>query len=88
MKQLNIIALNPDDFKKSLIQEIKNHLKSDSSSDELLTRQSTADLLKISLTTLWNWTKNNKVQSYGIGNKVYYKKNEIMDKLVQLNKAI
>jgi len=50
--------------------------------DELLTREETAQLLKVSLTTLWNWTKKGKIPAYGIGNRVYYKRGEIMNALV------
>ena len=50
--------------------------------DELLTREETAKLLKVSLTTLWNWTKKGKIPAYGIGNRVYYKRGEIMNALV------
>jgi transcriptional regulator with PAS, ATPase and Fis domain len=50
--------------------------------DELLTREETAKLLKINITTLWNWTKKKKVLAYGIGNRVYYKRGEIMNALV------
>jgi hypothetical protein len=50
--------------------------------EELLTREETAQLLKIDISTLWNWTKKGKIISYGIGNRVYYKKGEIMKALV------
>ena len=51
--------------------------------DELLTRTETVGLLKINLTTLWNWTKKGKLTAYGIGNRVYYKRGEIMKALVE-----
>lgn len=54
--------------------------------EELLTRTETVELLKINLTTLWNWTKKGKLTAYGIGNRVYYKRGEIMKALVTLNR--
>ena len=39
--------------------------------DELLTRAEACSLLKINLTTLWNWTKKGKIIAYGISNRVY-----------------
>ena len=51
--------------------------------EELLTRTETVELLKINLTTLWNWTKKGKLTAYGIGNRVYYKRGEIMKALVE-----
>ena len=47
-------------------------------SDVYLTRQETADFLKINITTLWNWTNKGKIKSYGIGNRRYYNKQEII----------
>lgn len=51
---------------------------------ELLTRQEVADLFKIDLSTLWHWTKKNKFKSYGIGNRVYYKRSEVENSIVEL----
>lgn len=58
---------------------VLNEKKAD---EELLTREETAKLLKVSITTLWHWTKASKLIAYGIGNRVYYKKKEVMDALV------
>jgi excisionase family DNA binding protein len=53
--------------------------------DELLTREEACLLLKISLTSLWNWTKKGKIMAYGIGNRVYYKRAELMESLIRIN---
>ncbi len=52
--------------------------------DEILTREETANDLKINLTTLWHWTNKGRLVSYGIGSRRYYKKHEILDHLVKL----
>ena len=52
---------------------------------ELLTREETAEYLKISLTTLWHWSKKGILPSYGIGNRVYYKRTEIDINLTKIN---
>ena len=54
--------------------------------EELLTRTETAKILKVELTTLWSWTKKGKINAYGIGNRVYYKRGEIMKSLIVLNR--
>lgn len=51
---------------------------------DLLTRNEAKDFLKISLPTLNNWTKKGMIKSYGIGGRVYYKKNEILELLEEL----
>lgn len=53
--------------------------------NDILTREETAKLLSISLPTLWNWTKKNILKSYGIGSRVYYKKDEVINSLIQIN---
>jgi hypothetical protein len=52
--------------------------------EELLTRSETSSLLKVNLSTLWNWTKKGKLKSYGIGNRVYYKRHEVMQSIINL----
>jgi hypothetical protein len=51
---------------------------------ELLTRKEAAEFLKVDLSTLWNWSKKGILSSYGIGNRVYYKRGEIEGTLVKL----
>jgi hypothetical protein len=51
----------------------------------LLSRLETAKLLKINLTSLWKHTKNGKLKSYGIGNRVFYKKEEVLKSVTQIN---
>lgn len=53
--------------------------------EELLTREETARYLKISLTTLNNWTSDKKLKAYGIRNRVYYKRSEVEASLILLN---
>lgn len=49
--------------------------------NSLLSRKETAALLKITLSTLWRWTRNGKLKSYYIGSRVYYLQNEVMSSL-------
>lgn len=51
----------------------------------ILTRLETAKLLKINLTSLWKHTKSGKLISYGIGNRVFYKKDEVLKSLIRIN---
>lgn len=76
-----------DQVADRLILKIEDYLKQIAAKkdDELLTRQETANYLKINSTTLWHWTNKGKLTSYGIGNRRYYKKLEVMDSLVKLN---
>ncbi len=53
--------------------------------EQLLTRTETAKYLKVDISTLHNWTKKGKLKAYGLGNRVYYKKNEIDEALIRIN---
>lgn len=68
----------------SQFEEFRRTLSIDNP-DLLLTRSEACSFLKINMTTLWNWTKKQKIISYGIGNRVYYKKSELLASLVRLN---
>ena len=48
-----------------------------------LTRKEVTQLLKISLPTLWRWTKQNKLQSYFIGHRVLYRIDEVHNSLTK-----
>jgi hypothetical protein len=51
---------------------------------EWLTRQEVADLLKVDLSTLWNWHQKGKLIPFGIGNRVLYKRSDIEQALILL----
>lgn len=50
-----------------------------SSHNELVTRKETANILKISLPTLHNWTKIGLLPHYKVSSRVRYKRSEIME---------
>lgn len=74
------------------IQNIKNELVNLRESfqpitpTEFLTRQEVAKLLKIDLSSVHNWTKKKILQSYQIGGRVYYKRSEVENAIIKLNK--
>lgn len=64
------------------LEEFRKNLSTEKP-DELLTREEACKLLKINATTLWHWTKKGKIIAYGIGNRVYYKRAELMESLIK-----
>jgi hypothetical protein len=69
---------------KDQLQEFKRNVPTENP-NELITRAEACTLLKINITTLWNWTKKGNIIAYGIGNRVYYKKGELMQSLIRIN---
>ena len=51
---------------------------------EFITRKQTADLLRVSLPTINDWTKTGKIKGYRIGSRIRYKRNEIENSLSQI----
>lgn len=60
-------------------------IEKNESSDIFITREETCNLLSINKTTLWKHTKSSKLKSYGIGNRVYYKKDEVLKAVKPIN---
>ena len=70
---------------KSQLNDFKETLQT-YNPDELLTREQTCKFLQIDSSTLWAWTNKGRVIAYGIGNRRYYKKAELLNSLQQLKK--
>ncbi len=91
MAHFQLIEITPEEFKTAILEGVRKELgeiKKDfqpKKPTEYLTREETAGLLKINLSTLFNWTKKGKLNAYGIGSRVYYKREEVEKALVKIN---
>ena len=89
---IQFINITPDDLKKEILEGVSQQLEQfkntlpKKANNELLTRQETADLLKIDLSTLYHWTRKSKLISYGISGRVYYKRAEVEAAIIKLDK--
>jgi len=85
----NKLYLTKDELKGIISNSIQEVIKKSSvkekKEEELLTRDEASNLLKINLSTLWRWTKDGKLSAYGIGNRVFYKKDELLKSLIKIN---
>ena len=69
----------------SIEKAIEKNIASNSGENILLSVDETCELLKIKRTTLYVQTKKGKLTSYGLGNRVYYKKDEVLKSLIKTN---
>ena len=89
---LQIESTSESDLRKNIISDVTAVLKAFSDSlhnpdkDVLLTRQETADLLSVSLVSLWDYTRKDLIPAFRIGSKVRYKKSDVMEALQKMNK--
>ncbi|WBU87971.1 helix-turn-helix domain-containing protein [Cellulophaga omnivescoria] len=86
---LQIENTQSSDFIPQIVLQLKRALDDDNKnnidSEKLLTREETAEMLSISLVTLWKYSKDNIIPAYRIGTKVRYKKSEILLALKKMN---
>ena len=86
-KTILLHEISPEDLRELIRQAVRDELELKVLKDEaevLLSRAEACELLKVSLTTLWNWTKSNKVIAYSIGNRIFYKRKELLESLTKL----
>jgi len=86
---LQIESTNSSEFIPKILAGFRDILneqnKSSKDSEILLTREEAAEMLSVSLVTLWKWTKDDIIPAYRIGTKIRYKKSEILLALKQMN---
>jgi len=89
-KSIFLHCMTPEELKQIIKEVIKEELLevrkqlAEKDSDVLMSRQETIDFLKIDSSTLWSWTNKGKIDCYGIGNRRYYKKADVLNSLVLL----
>jgi excisionase family DNA binding protein len=54
--------------------------------ETLLSKNEVKDYLGISLNTLDKYTKDGTIPAYGIGSRVMYKRSEVLNSLIRINK--
>ncbi|MGI0105985.1 helix-turn-helix domain-containing protein [Salinimicrobium sp. WS361] len=81
-KLVDLISQNID----RKLEAFRKDLTNEQANDELLTREEACQFLKINSSTLWAWTNKGKVTAYGIANRRYYKRSELLDSLKALKK--
>lgn len=81
-----LISSISDRVTANVLTAVKNASQKVSEEDVLLTREETCKFLSIDSSTLWAWTNKGKVKAYGIANRRYYKRSELLDCLTPLKK--
>lgn len=65
-----------------LIPAKKEEIKLES---EFVTREEVCKMLSFNKTSLWKHTKSGRLKSYGIGNRVLYKRSEVLEAVKPIN---
>lgn len=89
MEAIQFIQYTPEQLQEEILKGIKTYFEpilnklQVKEEDELLKPKEVAQMLKVNLSTVHNLYKAGKLNKYGIGNNVYYRRSEI--KLIQIN---
>lgn len=91
-KESLLVQLNVGDLQQIIQEAVKNeleritkviqmHPKDSQIESNIITREETAKMLKVSLTTLYFWNKNKILEAKKINSRVYYLKDKVLEKL-------
>ncbi len=89
-KQILLHCITPYELKQIIRDVIREELfandtRAKQDENVFLTREETCAILKINKTSLLKWTKKGRLIRYGIGNRVLYKKSEVLESVLQKN---
>lgn len=80
------ITVNGEDLKEfadTIVERLRGETQSatENAEEEYLTRKEVMKLLKVCETTLVNWQNRGYLVPSKVGNKTYYKKSDVLDKM-------
>lgn len=92
MEKIQFIETSPNSLANLIEEKIKLQLEdlkrnfTPKEPEDFLSRNETAKLLKISLVTLHQWSNSGILKPMKLGNRTYFSKREITEKMYNSNK--
>src|SRR5436190_10998711 len=81
----SIVLITPEElralFRSEIEAALRTIVKESQPNEELLTRNETAALLRVTLPTIHAWMQRSILPFYKMGSRTYFKKNEVMASL-------
>lgn len=93
MEAVQFIQTTPAQLQTMILEGVRAELKElkkdfqPKEPTEYLTRKEVQKMLNINMSTLHHWTKQGKLKAYGIGARVYYKRQEVDNALIRLKEG-
>jgi excisionase family DNA binding protein len=87
---IQFIQVTPEKLLEAILEGVKTqleNLKKDfqpKTPTEYLSRSEAAELLKVDLSTIHNWTKKGKLQAFALGGRIFYRRDLIEQSLIPL----
>lgn len=92
MQQIQFIGTTPtalieliDEVVSKRLNDLKKNFQPKEPT-EFLTRNNVAEMLSVDLSTVHNYTKRKILTAYQIGGRVYYKRADVENSIIKLNK--
>jgi hypothetical protein len=89
----NLVGLTIDELKnlvgqviKTEFDAVKKHLQPKQPND-YLTRKEVSEMLKIDISSVHNWSKRGVLKPLQIGNRIYFKLQDVENSIVQLKRS-
>lgn len=83
--QILLNGVTIDQLAEAILKKLKvSQDVAQTSESDYLTREQVCTLLSINKTTLWKHTKSGKLLSYGLGNRIYYSKKEVLNAITPI----
>lgn len=92
METTMLHGVNPDQLKELISSSVKNEIEvlkkefQPKEPEQLLTREETMQMLKISSFCLHNWMNKGILKKYKVGNRTYFKRSDIEEIINHSNK--
>lgn len=84
-KLIFLYGITPQELANEIANCQKPIKTAESAEDDLITRAQACKILNINLTTLWKHTKSGRLKSFGIGKRVYYSKQQVLEAVKPIN---
>ena len=81
VQDLQELIVKPLTEKMDKLLKVIQMIPKEDDEDKLITRRETANLMKVSVETLYHWNLKKILKAKKIGNRVYYLRSDIMNKL-------
>ncbi|MCM4154751.1 DNA-binding protein [Gramella sp. AN32] len=93
-KVIQLHQTTPEQLVQDILLGVKGEIESlkkdfrPQEPEEYLTRSEVSKMLKVDLSTVHHWTKSGRLRRYGLGRRVYYKRSDIEQSLLEITPQI
>jgi excisionase family DNA binding protein len=86
MQNSTLIQISPEDLTKMIVDAITTVSTKPAPAETLLSKKEVCELLGVTLNTLSKFTKNGTIPAFGIGSRVMFKRSDVLNSLIRINK--